>query len=180
MGKSEATQSAGKGLAGVIALETEICDIDGQEGILIYSGYDIGDLAAHCTFEEVAYLLWNGRLPTAEELHDLELRLAAERILPPMVVETLRLMPEDADPMAALRTGVSILSLFDGEANDMSPAANMRKAIRLTARIPVIIAALDRLRKNQELIAPLKDGSTAFNFLYMMTGEKPGEAATVR
>ncbi len=177
MASPNTEKTTGKGLAGVIALDTEICFIDGQKGILIYSGYDIGDLAAHCSFEEVAFLLWNGRLPDDRELRDLSLRLASERTLPPMVIDTLRLMPEDADPMAALRTGVSILSLFDGEADDMSPEANMRKAIRLTARIPVIIAALDRLRKGEEMVDPLKDGSTATNFLYMMSGQKPGEAA---
>jgi len=177
MASPNTEKTTGKGLAGVIALDTEICFIDGQKGILIYSGYDIGDLAAHCSFEEVAFLLWNGRLPDDRELRDLSLRLASERTLPPMVIDTLRLMPEDADPMAALRTGVSILSLFDGEADDMSPEANMRKAIRLTARIPVIIAALDRLRKGEEMVDPLKDGSTAANFLYMMSGQKPGEAA---
>ncbi|TDI76713.1 MAG: citrate synthase [Bacteroidetes bacterium] len=177
MASPDTEKTTGKGLAGVIALDTEICFIDGQKGILIYSGYDIGDLAAHCSFEEVAFLLWNGRLPDDRELRDLSLRLASERTLPPMVIDTLRLMPEDADPMAALRTGVSILSLFDGEADDMSPEANMRKAIRLTARIPVIIAALDRLRKGEEMVDPLKDGSTATNFLYMMSGQKPGEAA---
>lgn len=177
MASPDTEKTTGKGLAGVIALDTEICFIDGQKGILIYSGYDIGDLAAHCSFEEVAFLLWNGRLPDDRELRDLSLRLASERTLPPMVIDTLRLMPEDADPMAALRTGVSILSLFDGEADDMSPEANMRKAIRLTARIPVIIAALDRLRKGEEMVDPLKDGSTASNFLYMMSGQKPGEAA---
>lgn len=170
-------KATGKGLAGVIALDTAICDIDGQKGILTYAGYDIADLASNCTFEEVTFLLWNGRLPERNELGDLSLRLTSERTLPPMVIEMLRLMPEDANPMAALRTGISVFSLYDGEADDMTPEANMRKAIRLTARIPVLIAAIDRIRKGLDLVAPLDHGSTAFNFLYMLSGDRPGEAA---
>jgi len=166
-----------RGLEGVIALETKICDIDGQKGELIYSGYDIQDLAAHTTFEEVAFLLWNARLPSRSESDQLRRQLEAERTLPPMVLDILKMTPEDADSMAALRTGVSVLSLFDGEADVMTPEANYRKAIRLTARIPVIIAAFDRLRKGFEVISPLPHGSTAHNFLYMLSGEEPGEVA---
>lgn len=166
-----------RGLEGVIALETKICDIDGQKGVLIYAGYDIQDLAAHTTFEEVAFLLWNGRLPSRREVDQLRRQLEAERTLPPMVLDILKMTPEDADSMAALRTGVSVLSLFDGEADVMTPEANYRKAIRLTARIPVMIAAFDRLRKGLDVIPPLKNGSTAFNFLYMLSGEEPGEIA---
>lgn len=177
MENSETNKSAGTGLAGVIALETAICDIDGQKGFLTYAGYDIADLASNTTFEEVAFLLWNGRLPDEKELDALSMRLVSERTLPPMVIETLQLAPEDANPMAALRTGISILSLFDGEADTMTPEANMRKAIRLTARIPVLIAAFDRIRKGLPLIPPLDHGSTAYNFLYMLSGERPGEAA---
>ncbi|MCZ6757967.1 MAG: citrate synthase, partial [Bacteroidetes bacterium] len=121
-GKSKPTQSSG--LEGVVALETKICDIDGQKGELIYAGYDIQDLAAHATFEEVAFLLWNGRLPSSEETEVLIRKFAAERTLPPMIVDILRMTPEDANPMAALRTGISVLSLFDGEADDSSPEAN--------------------------------------------------------
>ena len=166
-----------RGLEGVIALESEICDIDGQKGELIYSGYDIHDLAANTTFEEVAFLLWNGRLPNRNEADELRDALVSERILPPMVMDILRMTPEDANAMAALRTSVSVLSLFDGEADIMTPEANYRKAIRLTARIPVIIAAFERLRKGLDVVEPLKNGSTAYNFLYMLSGEEPGEAA---
>ncbi len=166
-----------RGLEGVIALETRICDIDGQKGKLIYAGYDIQDLAAHTTFEEVAFLLWNGRLPSPSETDQLQRQLESERTLPPMVLDILKMTPEDADSMAALRTSVSVLSLFDGEADVMTPEANYRKAIRLTARIPVIIAAFDRLRKGLDVIPPVKHGSTAYNFLYMLSGEEPGEVA---
>ncbi len=165
------------GLEGVVALDSSLSFIDGAKGELIYSGYDIKDLALHTSFEEVAYLLWNGRLPGTLALQDLHDALRVERKLPPMVMEILRKCPEDANPMAALRTCVSALAHYDAEADDMSHEANYRKAIRLTARIPTIIAALDRLRKGLEPVEPLKDGSTAFNFLYMLNGEEPGSAS---
>jgi citrate synthase len=166
-----------RGLEGVTALDSELSFIDGQQGELVYRGYDIHDLAAHTSFEEVAYLLWKGALPNRQQLDELNQHLRTERELPPMVLDLLRLTPEDATPMAALRTAVSALALFDGEADDMSPEANYRKAIRLTARTPTIIAAFDRLRKGLEPVSPQKKGSTAFDFLYMLNGEEPGEAA---
>ena len=166
-----------RGLEGVVALDSELCFIDGQKGELIYRGYDIYDLAREVSFEEVAYLLWNGRLPNRRELRELQEQLSAERELPPMVMDVLRQTPEDANAMAVLRTALSALALFDGEADDASPEANYRKAIRMTARIPTVIAAFDRLRKGQEPVAPLRDASTAYNFLYMLNGEVPGEAA---
>ena len=165
------------GLEGVIALESSICFIDGTKGQLVYRGYDIRKLARQVSFEEVAFLLWRGALPTRTELRDLEVQLCAERTLPPMVLDILRLTPEDASPMAALRTCVSALAHFDGEATDMNPEANLRKSIRLAARIPVIIAAFARLRAGQEPVPPLKTHSTAHNFLYMLSGEHPGPQA---
>ena len=166
-----------RGLEGVVALDSSISFIDGKIGELIYRGYDIDDLAQNTSFEEVAYLLWNGALPTRRQLDELGQFLRAERTLPPMVLDVLRLTPEDANPMAVLRTSVSALAHFDGEADDMSPEANYRKALRLTARIPTIIAAYDRLRKGKEPLRPLTTGSTAFNFLYMLNGEEPGPSA---
>jgi citrate synthase len=166
-----------RGLEGVVALDSSLSFIDGQKGELVYAGYDIQDLARNTTFEEVAYLLWKGQLPGQRELDRLNEELRAERTLPPMVLDLLRMTPEDANPMAALRTAVSALALFDGEADDMSPEANYRKAIRLTARIPTIIAAFDRLRKGQEALDPLMKGSTAYDFLYMLNGEEPGPSA---
>jgi citrate synthase len=166
-----------RGLEGVVALDSELSFIDGQKGDLIYCGYDIHDLARQTSFEEVAYLLWNRRLPNQAELDDLNAHLQAERALPPMVLDILRATPEDAESMAVLRTAVSALSLFDGEADDMSPEANYRKSIRLTARIPTIIAAFDRLRKGREPLEPLGRGSISYDFLYMLNGEEPGDAA---
>lgn len=166
-----------RGLEGVVALDSRIAFIDGQKGDLIYRGYDIRDLAENASFEEVAYLLWNGELPNQGQLDELDGQLKAERELPPMIIDVLRRTPEDANPMAALRTSVSALALFDGEADDMSRSANYRKSIRLQARVPTIIAAFDRLRKGKEPIAPRKEGSLAFEFLYMLNGEEPGSAA---
>ena len=166
-----------RGLEGVIALESELSSIDGQEGKLIYRGYDINDLAEGASFEEVVYLLSNGELPTQDQLDDLQQQLRAERTLPTPVMEFLRNIPDDAHPMAVLQTVVSALGLYDDEANAMDEASNRRKAVRILAQIPAIIAAFDRLRKGLEPIPPLEDGSMAHNFLYMLNGEEPGEAA---
>jgi citrate synthase len=166
-----------RGLEGVIALESELSSIDGQEGKLIYRGYDINDLAEGASFEEVVYLLSNGELPTQDQLDELRQQLRAERTLPTPVMEFLRNIPDDAHPMAVLQTVVSALGLYDDEANAMDEASNRRKAVRILAQIPAIIAAFDRLRKGLEPISPLEDGSMARNFLYMLNGEEPGEAA---
>ncbi len=166
-----------RGLEGVVALDTQLSHIDGQKGELIYRGYDIDDLADKASFEEVAYLLWKGNLPTAQQLSELNDLLRSERALPPAIVDLLRAMPEDADPMNVLQTAVAALGVFDGETADTSPEANYRKAVRLTARIPTLIAAFDRIRKGKEPIAPLSDGSTAYNFVYMLNGDRPGEQA---
>ena len=166
-----------RGLEGVIALETNLSFIDGQKGELIYAGYDIRELAGQVSFEETGYLLWKGRLPRRRELDELMLQLQAERVLAPMVIDVLRATPEDANPMSALRTSVSALAHFDAEADVASPEANYRKALRLTARMPSIIATFDRLRKGQEPLKPTRTGSTAYDFLYQLNGEPPGEAA---
>jgi len=166
-----------RGLEGVVALESELSSIDGEAGKLIYRGYDIEDLAANASFEEVVYLLWSGSLPTAEELETLENELRSERALPAPVMEFLRNIPDDAHPMAVLQTTVSALGLYDQEANVMEESANRRKAARILAQIPALIAAFDRLRKGLDPIEPLDEGSMARNFLYMLNGEEPGEAA---
>ena len=166
-----------RGLEGVIALESELSFIDGQKGELIYRGYDINDLADGASFEEVVYLLANGSLPTQDELEGLQRELRSERALPAPVLDILRNSPDDAHPMAVLRTAVSALGLYDDEADVMDEVANRRKAVRILAQIPTIIASFDRLRKGKEPIAPLDHGSMAHNFLYMLNGEEPGKAA---
>ena len=174
---SHHTPTEAKGLEGVIALRTSICDIDGQKGTLVYRGYDIDDLARHCTFEQVAWLLWQGELPSPSELAMLNRQLTSERPVPPMARELMVMTPEDADAMAFLRTGISTLALFDPDADDMSPEANYRKAVRLTAQIPVLLAGFDRARRGLPMVQPRPDLSTAANFLYMLQGREPGEQA---
>lgn len=166
-----------RGLEGVVALDTAISFIDGVKGELIYAGYDIRELAGKVSFEETAFLLWNGRLPGRQELDELMLLLQSERTLAPMVLDVLGATPEDANPMSALRTSVSALAHFDAEADVSTVEANYRKAVRLTARMPTIIATFDRLRKGREPLQPTNEGSTAYEFLYLLNGEPPGEAA---
>lgn len=173
-----ATPPQARGLEGVIALESALSFIDGAAGELLYRGYDIDDLARNTTFEEVAYLLWKGSLPTKAELEALEAELRAERPVHPDLLDHLRHhTPASTDPMAALRTAVSMLGHYDDEAEDMSPEANYRKSVRLTAKLPTLVAAFDRIRKGKEPVAPKQEGSTAFDFLYMLNGEEPGPAA---
>ncbi|MCH7977258.1 MAG: citrate (Si)-synthase [Bacteroidetes bacterium] len=167
-----------KGLEGVLALETELSFIDGQKGVLLYRGYEISDLAKNVSFEEVAYLLWNGELPNQSQLDELNRRLREERPVHPDIIDHLRHhTPKDAVPMSALRTVISMLGLYDEEAEDDSPEANLRKAIRLTAKLPTLVAAFDRIRKGLDPVAPKQEGATAFDFLYMLNGEEPGPAA---
>jgi citrate synthase len=163
------------GLEGVVVAESRISYINGAEGELIYGGYDIDDLARNTTFEEVCYLLWNGELPTREQLDGLKGQLAAEAGLSDEIVEMLRAYPRDADPMAALRTAVSALGMFDPNADDNSEAELRRKAILLTAKMPTLIAAFDRIRNGKEPVAPRPELGTAANFLYMLNGEEGTE-----
>lgn len=160
------------GLEGVIIGQTSLSAINGELGELIYVGYDIDDLARNTTFEEVAFLLWNLRLPSRSELDELNRALDAERGVDDYILELLRGFPKDADSMAALRTAVSALALTDPEADDNSNEANRRKAIRLTAKMPTIIAAFDRIRKGKSPVAPKKGLSTAASFLYMLNEEE--------
>lgn len=166
-----------KGLEGVVALDSELSLVDGLAGELVYRGYKIQDLAQNATFEEVAHLLWIGHLPNRAELKGLTETLQAERVIPTEVYDMLRSTPEGADPSAVLRTAVSQLGLFDVEAQDPSPEANYRKALRLTAKMPTVLAAFDRIRKGLEPVAPTGEGSLAREFLYMLNGVEPGKMA---
>src|SRR2546427_23798 len=136
-----------KGLDDVYVKETSICFIDGQRGRLLYRGYDIRDLAAHSTFEETVFLLLEGHLPNREELEKAKADLATARTLPPSVLRLLRSMPEHAPPMDVLRTAVSYMSSFDPERDDMTRAANMRKARRLVAQFGAIVASLNTIER---------------------------------
>ncbi|MFB3923503.1 MAG: citrate synthase [Terriglobia bacterium] len=161
------------GLQDVVIANSDICDIDGARGILIYRGYDIHDLAAHSTFEEVVYLLWNGRLPNRAELAAHEKQLVENRAISPELVSLLKGFPPAQHPMETLRTAVSALSLYDPESEDMSEEANRRKALRLTAQMGTIVAAYGRIREGKEPIAPDPKLSLAANFLYMLQGKVP-------
>ncbi|OGW83812.1 MAG: citrate synthase [Omnitrophica bacterium RIFCSPHIGHO2_02_FULL_51_18] len=162
-----------KGLEDVVAAESSICLIDGKNSRLSYRGYDIHDLAVNSNFEETAYLLLFGDLPTERQLIDFKNKLASERELPKDLVRLIESFPKTANPMAALRTGVSLLSFYDPEADDKSAESNIRKTIRLMARVPSIVAYFDRVRRNEKLVHPKLEStvSTAANFLYMMKGE---------
>ena len=172
---SSTTTSTGAGLEGVIAGESEICYIDGYAGVLSYRGYNIHTLADHATFEEVIYLLWNGRLPRQTELDGLKQELIQSQAIPAEVAEFLKHVPKQALPMDMLRTAVSMLSLYDSESRDMAPEANHRKAVRLMAQTATIVTTYHRLRSNQPVITP--DASLCFagRFLHALTGEKPAE-----
>ena len=163
----------GSGLEGVVAAETGICYIDGKEGRMIYRGFDIHDLAQHATFEETAYLLWYGSLPTRPQLDLLNEEMASARKLPGRVISILRTFAADASPMDALRTAVSVLGTYDPESRDRSPEANIRKSIRLTAQMATVTAACYRLKTGRKLINPNPRLGHAANFLYMLTGERP-------
>lgn len=168
-----------EGLEGVVVTDSRICFVDGIEGRLLYQGYDIHDLAKGASFEEVAYLLWHGDLPTRTQLDTLSRDLVQARALPEPVVALLRAAPKDALPMDVLRTAVSILGLHDPDAKDNSTAASVRKSIRLTAQLATIVAAIGRLRAGNPPVAPDPSLGHAANFLYMLWG-KPADAESVR
>ncbi|TNJ62809.1 citrate synthase [Paenibacillus hemerocallicola] len=167
--------TATKGLEGIVATTSSISSI--IDGVLTYRGIDIDDLADHASFEEVVYLLWYGKLPNKSELEQLHRDLSESATVADSVIQQIKLYPKDTNSMAALRSAVSALALYDSEANDMSQEANLRKAIRLQAQLPTIIAAFARIREGKEPIAPKANVSIAYNFLYMLTGKEPESIA---
>jgi citrate synthase len=171
-------EPAKKGLEGIVVAESKTSLVNGTEGKLVYNGYSIETLAANALFEEVAFLLWNERLPNKAELENLRAAIAAEAVLPAEFLTQLKNYPKKADPMAMLRTAVSALAMYDADSEDNSPEANRRKAIRLTGQITTICAAWDRIRKGQEPIAPRQDLNLAQNFVYMLSGKDPDVSAT--
>jgi citrate synthase len=164
-------------LEGVVATTSSICYIDGDAGVLAYRGYDIHDLADHSTFEEVCYLLWFGRLPNADELKQLKMRMAEERKLDASIYYRLQLTPKHVPPMDMLRTVVSSLSYYDPEYDKNDHDANVNKAIRLTSQIAMIVANYDRIRKGKPTVQPDRSLSHAANFLLMLNGEAPSAIA---
>ncbi len=167
-----------EGLEGIVAATSRLCFVDGLEGRLLYQGYDIHDLAAHASFEEVAYLLWHGDLPTRAQLDALNKELTAARALPDPVLAMIQGFPKDALPMDVLRTAVSALGMYDPSSRDNSQPANLRKAVRLTAQVATIVAATDRARNGKPPVAPDTGLGHAGNFLYMFWGKRPDETST--
>lgn len=165
------------GLEDTVATSSAICYLDGDRGVLAYCGYDIHDLAKHATFEEVCYLLWHRRLPTRAELGDLQSQLVAARALPEPVLRLMRMLPP-GNAMDLLRTLTSALGHYDPDANDHSSQANYRKAVRLAAQTSSIVATLGRMQNGGGPIEPDPVLGHAANFLYMLTGERPGALAT--
>jgi len=173
MSTATETTAASAGLRGVVAAQSAIGDVNGEEGILIYQGYNIHDLAENSTFEEVIYLLWNGRLPKADELENLKSQFQAHYEAPAEVIEMMKTFPKTADPMDVLRTSVSALDFYDPDGHGTDRENAMKAAIKLTAQMPTLVAAWDRIRNGKEIVAPDKSLSIAENFLSMLRGEKP-------
>ena len=170
------TQKKVGGLEGVVAGTSAVSSIDGMAGKLTYRGIDIFDLANNTSFEEVAFLLWNDELPSRSQLEELIGELSAARVLPEPVLDMLRGLPSNTVPMDALRSGVSMLAAFDPDIGDNSLPANRRKAVRLLAQVPVIVATFARLAQGNDPIGTA-DGSTASAFLEILTGSQPDETA---
>ncbi|SFR39200.1 MULTISPECIES: citrate synthase [Halorubrum] len=163
-----------RGLEGVLVAESDLSYVDGEVGKLVYRGYDIEDLARGASYEEVLYLLWHGSLPTADELDAFAADLAAERDVDDDVIETVRALADAGErPMAALRTATSMLSAYDPESDESDEEATLRQGRRITAKIPTVLAAFERVRQGEEPVAPDPDLSHAGNFLYMLAGTEP-------
>ncbi|MEN9935838.1 MAG: hypothetical protein RLZZ387_2417 [Chloroflexota bacterium] len=167
----------GKGLEGIVAASTAISLIDGVNGRLFYRGIDINDLAEHSTFEEATALLWYGKLPTQMQLESFNQKLVHNRQIPNEILALMMAMPKKTAPMEVLRTAISALSPYDPEDLDNSLEANVHKSTRLTASMPTVVAAWERIRNNQWPILPRPDLGHAANFLYMLTGKVPDPRA---
>jgi len=170
---TEAPLPKPEGLEGVVAASTALSHVFGEEGKLVYRGYDIHELAGKASFEEVAHLLWIGHLPNATELADLQSRMEKNRELPKSVIDVLRLLPSDTAPMDALRTGLSALGAVDHENFDETP--DLDEAIALAARFPGILAAFFRLRSGEEPVKPKAGHNTAQSYLWQLFGNEPEE-----
>lgn len=172
MTQTETTVVA-KGLKGVLAGDSAICDVDGSKGLLLYRGYNVDDLAENCTFEEVAYLLFQGELPTPFQLDEFRCQIAKNICLPGQLVDFLKTLPTRTPPMTALRSAVSLAGALDADAENECLDANYEKAVRLTALVPTLTAAIRRVRDGKEPISPREDLGLAANFMYMLNDRLP-------
>jgi citrate synthase len=162
------------GLEGIVANTSEVSFIDGQEGRLVYHGYDIHDLVnGGATFEEVIYLLWQRKLPNQTELNEFTKNIATQRALQPHVMQFLGEVPKNANAMEVLRTAVSFLGLYDEDEGNESREANIRKATRLIAKIPTIVTTFERIRQGLEPVQPDASLGLAASFFYLLRGKKP-------
>ncbi|HKB07366.1 MAG TPA: citrate synthase [Candidatus Polarisedimenticolia bacterium] len=166
---------AKEGLEGVVAARTGLSLIDGEKGRLSYRGYAIADLVAGSSFTEVLHLLWYGELPTRSQLEQTRKDLTSQRGLHPDAQDVLRRFAKDASPMDMMRTVVSALAVHDPDVNDSTREANLRKGMRLTAQLPTIVTAHERLRKGKDPVPPDPSLGHAANFLYMLHGSRPDE-----
>ncbi len=171
--QTEAPLPKPEGLEGVVAASTALSHVFGEEGRLVYRGYDIHELAGKASFEEVAHLLWIGHLPTKAELAEMQAKLEANRYLPGEVIDVLRLIPAETPPMDALRTGLSALGAIDPVLFDETP--DLDEAIAIAARFPGILAAFFRLRSGKEPVKPRAGHNTAQSYLYQLLGNEPEE-----
>jgi len=167
------TEVVARGLEGINVTSTKLCRIDGIKGELIYSGYDIFDLADHSTFEEVAFLLWNQRLPNKAELTELNAKLVSERGLDPIIEQLLKELYSVVRPMRTLEIAVEVLGAMDRKSSDLTSGQLKQTAARLTAKMATVLAAYHRLRSGQAIIPPRADLGHAANFLYMLSGKEP-------
>jgi citrate synthase len=165
------------GLQDVVVADSSICYIDGKRGQLVYRGYDIDELTSNSTFEEVAYLLWHGTLPNKAQLAKLRNDLDYSMVLPARLLEMMQRLPFDANPMRVLEMAVAALGTFDPLADDSHPEANLAKAIRLTAQMPLIVTTWHRIRNEQIPLNPRPEKSLAYNFLYLLNGQEPDDYA---
>ncbi|PFG39345.1 citrate synthase/2-methylcitrate synthase [Georgenia soli] len=175
MSQTQTEPEIRKGLVGVVADTTAISKVNPETNSLLYRGYPVQELAARCTFEEVAYLLWHGELPTPEQLSEMEEAGRSQRALAPEVRAAVDLVPTTAHPMDVLRTAVSVIGATDPAADDASPESSYAKSVRLLSQIPAVVAYDQRRRRGQELVEPRNDLGYVENFLYMTFGEVPAD-----
>src|SRR4030042_530604 len=173
---SETGETKNIGLRGVKVADTRVSEVGGEKGNLIYRGLNICDLVVHSTFEEVSFLLLNDHLPKAEELKRFQSELISEREVPETVYGFMKMMPKSAHPMDVLEAAVPILAAYDPQLQDESRDANFKKAMRLIAKLPNIVAAWDRIRKGKEPLRPNPELTHAGNFLYTLSGSHPDQA----
>jgi citrate synthase len=176
---TEPTRVKNIGLRGVTVADSAISFIDGEKGILIYRGYRIEDLADHSTYLETAFLLLHGVLPTREQLSAFTDQVKAARQMPEFILDSMRLWPKNADPMAVLQASVPLLAMTEADSTSLERQACLDRAVGLIARMPTLVAAWHRIRKDQPVLSPDPALDHAANFLWMLQGEKP-DAATAR